>query len=32
MARTDQNTNKVQFFNLEHVKYNDNTKQTEERL
>ena len=29
---TDRNTTKIHFFNLKHVKYNDKTKQREERF
>ena len=29
---TDRNTTKIHFFNLKHIKYNDKTKQREERF
>ena len=32
MAGTNKNTSKIHIFNLEHVSYNDCTKQTEERF
>ena len=32
MVGTDKNTTKIHFFNLTHGKYNDKTKQTEERV